>query len=149
VTNAGWPPLNQSTYYWIVLAPSTTLSINDPAIATAPKFNGAIWAGINSATAVAGAIPPIVRNDAQTFTARVIRSQPVANNAFYSSTAQGAINWINAALALTSDGWAVYAAAGTRLVNWQAAPATGRIVYGLQVVGNLPPTPSGACVRAY
>jgi hypothetical protein len=134
VTAFDWPQLNQSTYYWIVISPTTSLAIASQPMA-APKYSGIVWSGIDSGK-FPSFVPPLTRTDPNVFTARVLRSQTGPGDTANACNKAAAINFINGAIATTNtQGWASYA--GSRLGNWQADPAGSRIVYGMQVLGYL------------
>jgi hypothetical protein len=141
VTAFNWPQLNQSTYYWIVISPTTPLSITNQVAIQGPKFQGIIWSGIDSGK-TPSSVPPLSRTDPNVFTARVLRSQTGPGDSANACNKAAAINFINGAIATTNtQGWAAYA--GSRLGDWQADPAGSRIVYGMQVLGFLVvPSPS-------
>jgi hypothetical protein len=135
VTGARWPQLNQSTYYWVVLSPTTTMPITNQVAITGPKFNGALWSGIDSAK-YPTKLPPLTQRDPHVYTARVLRTQRQAGDATYGCTTRPALGWLKGALnASNINGWVDYTGNGSRLLNWEADPAGARIVYGVSLLG--------------
>jgi hypothetical protein len=125
-----WPLLGQNTYYWVVISPTTKLSISaasQPLESKPPRFQGAVWAGLNSSI---NPIPASANGDPTIFRARMLRSQTGSGDAGNAANTNAAINFVNGAVA-TTVGWTSYA--GSRLFNWQAAGST--VLYGIQVIG--------------
>ena len=142
--SAFWPMLQQDTYYWVVLSPTTPLSISassHPSL-PAPRFNGAIWMGINS---LVSPIPPICETDNTVFTARMLRSQTGPGDAVNASATAAGLRFINSAVSTTA-GWTNLPSAASRLKNWQSSGSA--IKYGLQVIGFLQaPTTTATMTR--
>jgi hypothetical protein len=145
-----WPDLNQSTYYWVVLSPTTRMNIFK-AGSPVEGPSGAIWGGMNAGLQPQFA-PPLVNQDPHVFTARFLRSQPAAGNTALGCNTQAALNFINGGIS-TTNGWELYG--GSRYGSWQgnlAGPSPGgRIVYGISLLGyqqipSVTSTASGACM---
>ena len=133
VSGSNWPILVQGSYYWIVLAPGTTLSLSGNA------YNGVSWSGIN--TSVTSGLPSFILNDPSAFTGRQLESSRFANDAPNICSASSALTWIRSA-----SSWSSVPNAATRFINWQALGSPLR--YGLQVLGmpySITPSQTPSC----
>jgi hypothetical protein len=119
-----------ATYYWIVVSPSTTLTMPNG------QYNGALWAGLDETV-----YPPErqripTNNDPLTFRARQLTSQ-----CFFGDTANAAGNPNSVGFVRDSVNWPSVDCAGSRYFNWAATGS--RIRYGVQLIGwQTYPTPT-------
>jgi hypothetical protein len=120
-----WPLLQANTYYWLVVAPSTTLALPNG------QFNGAVWAGMDPTV---HPLPPAYSGDAHVFTARQLTSECRSGD-----VANGAQSASAAAFIRSARDWSTVACASARFTNWKVNPGRGAgttpVRYGVQVVG--------------
>jgi hypothetical protein len=122
ITNAGWPLMTANTYYWIVVSPSTTLTVPNG------LYNGALWAGLDETV-----YPPERQriptdNDPLTFRARQLTSRCGP-----SDTVNTAGNVNSVGFVKDSENWPSVTCAESRYFNW--AETGSRIRYGVQLIG--------------
>jgi hypothetical protein len=141
VSAAGWPLLEAETYYWIVLAPSSPISIAPPN--GNGNYDGIVWAGVADAS---GFVPYSIANDPTLYTARSLSSQRFAFDTVFGGNTQTAVQFLGATGA---DSWPAVVGSNVRYTNWALSPR--RIRYGINVFGwqftpSGTPTPSRECV---
>ena len=128
VSQAGWPLLLPSTYYWVVLTPGSPLSSSP---------NGALWGGIN-ASAPGANLYSGYSPDSPVFTARELSSQRFAFDTAFAATTTAAVTFL-----ANATNWPTVTAASTRFVNWRVVPGASDVRYGIQFIGRQAPL-SGA-----
>jgi hypothetical protein len=130
-----WPRLTPGTNYWVVLAPSTTLTFS-----AAFPYNGPQWGGIDISTT---AIPGDVRTDntgGNLFTARRLNSQRAVGDVTFGAGAQASVSFLGGA-----RNWTAARYPGTEQYRNYAAEGSN-IRYGLQVFG-IPQNPTNTASR--
>lgn len=130
VSGAGWPNLNASTYYWIVLSPGVPLALASQGGAL---YNGARWVGVDETVAPLAAA---TLADPHLFKGRQLVSQRFSNDVTFQANAPTAPAWLR-----SQTYWPSVANAAARFIDWDAVGS--RVRYGVQLLGwQIAPTPS-------
>jgi hypothetical protein len=119
ISTAGWPLLTASTYYWVAVTPTTTLTMPNG------RYNGAIWGGIDDTV---HPLPAAAQNDPFLFKGRQLTSQCGASDTATSALQASAVTFIQ-----TSENWPSVPCAGERFKNWDLVGSNIR--YGIQLIG--------------
>lgn len=131
ITAAGWPIMKPSTYYWIVLTPSTPLALTTQA---SGKYNGALWSGILDTTAPLNAA---TLADPHVFKARRLTSERFKNDALFQASTNAGVNVLK-----NATNWGASGIDQRRVTSYGAS----NVRYGIQLLGwQVQP---GECMRA-
>jgi hypothetical protein len=114
-----WPLLTTNTYYWVAVAPGTTMTLPNG------QYNGALWTGVDISFLP---VPTQARRDPLAFTGRQLISQRRPGDAVLGADRPLAQTFISSA-----QNWTSVVNASSRLLDWAAVGSNIR--YGIQILG--------------
>ena len=127
VSAAGWPIITPSTYYWIVVTPSTPLALTTQA---SGKYNGALWSGILDSTAP---LPATTLADSHVFKARRLTSERFKSDVLFQASTAAGVNVLK-----NATNWGASGIDQRRVTSYDSS----NVRYGIQLLGwQVQPTP--------
>ena len=120
LSGAGWPIMKPSTYYWIVVTPSTPLALTTQA---SGKYNGALWSGILDTTAP---LPATTLADSHVFKARRLTSERFKSDALFQASTAAGVNVLK-----NATNWGASGIDQRRVTSFDSS----NVRYGIQLLG--------------